>query len=325
MPTPAGRLLTLLSLLQARRDWSGGDLADRLGVTTRTVRRDVDRLREMGYPVRTTKGPDGGYRLAPGSDLPPMLFDDDQAVAVAVALQTAAGSIGGVEEASVRALTTIRQVMPSRLRHRVDALRVTALASTSGPPPVEAGALLAVGTACRDHEVLRLDYTAKDGAQTKRRVEPHRLVSWNRRWYLVAWDLDRDDWRTFRVDRLTPRVPTGPRFAPRALTDARVAELVRPPESATDWGVTGSVLMRAPATAVAQWLPPYQGTVTAVDEASCLVEIESWSYPAMVAWLLLFEADFEVVGPPELQAALGETASRLARVITATDDPGRRG
>ena len=318
MPTPAGRLLTLLSLLQARRDWSGSDLAGRLEVSARTVRRDVDRLREMGYPVQTTKGPDGGYRLAPGSDLPPMLFDDDQAVAVAVALQTAAGSIGGVEEASVRALTTIRQVMPSRLRHRVDALRVTALAPQSGPPQVDAERLLAVGTACRDQEVLRFGYTAKDGAETVRRVEPHRLVSWSRRWYVVAWDLERDDWRTFRVDRMTPRVPTGPRFTPRELTEEKVAELVRPPEWSADWAVHGSVLMRAPAATVAQWLPRYQGTVTAVDEESCLVEIESWSYPAMAAWLLLFESDFEVVGPPELREALDETASRLGRAITAS-------
>ncbi|MCK0112846.1 YafY family transcriptional regulator [Ornithinimicrobium sp. F0845] len=318
MPTPAGRLLTLLSLLQARRDWSGSDLAGRLEVSARTVRRDVDRLREMGYPVQTTKGPDGGYRLAPGSDLPPMLFDDDQAVAVAVALQTAAGSIGGIEEASLRALTTIRQVMPSRLRHRVDALQVTAVGSSAGPPPVDAQRLLAVGTACRDHEVLRFGYTAKDGVESVRRVEPHRLVSWGRRWYLVAWDLERDDWRTFRVDRLTPRVPTGPRFTPRELTDERVAELVRPPESASPWQVRGTVLMRAPASLVTQWVPPYQGSVTAVDEESCLVDVGSWSYPSLAGWLLLFEADFEVISPPELRSALDDTAARLARAVAAS-------
>jgi predicted DNA-binding transcriptional regulator YafY len=285
-------------------------------VGPRTVRRDVDRLRELGYPVQTTKGPAGGYRLAPGSDLPPMLFDDEQAVAVAVALQTAATGIGGVEEAALRALGTIRQVMPSRLRHRVDALQVVAVPPTT-TSPVDADVLLAVGACCRDHQVLRFDYTDKEGAASLRRVEPHRLVSRGRRWYAVAWDLDRDAWRTFRVDRMAPRVPIGPRFTPRELTDDHVAGLLQPAGEVT-WPVRGRVVLHAPAAHVSRWMRPDQGTVTERDASSCVLEVGSWSWPSLAAWLLLFEADFEVLEPPELLAALDDIAARVSRAATAS-------
>ncbi|MBD7949550.1 helix-turn-helix transcriptional regulator [Oerskovia rustica] len=222
----SARLLALLSLLQARRDWPGEALAERLRVSPRTVRRDVDRLRELGYPVRATKGPDGGYRLDAGADLPPLLFDDEQAVAVAVALQTS--QVGGLEEPAQRALATIRQVMPARLRGRIDALEVTVVRSSAqaARPDVDPAVLVAVGSAVRAREVLRFDYDggsapllgSGDAAfRPPRRAEPHHLVTWGGRWYLVAWDLERQDWRTFRVDRMTPRTPTGPRFAPREL------------------------------------------------------------------------------------------------------------
>jgi predicted DNA-binding transcriptional regulator YafY len=222
----SARLLALLSLLQARRDWPGEALAERLRVSPRTVRRDVDRLRELGYPVRATKGPDGGYRLDAGADLPPLLFDDEQAVAVAVALQTT--QVGGIEAPARRALATIRQVMPARLRGRIDALEVTVVPSSAqaARPDVDPAVLVAVGSAVRAREVLRFDYDggsapllgSGDAAfRPPRRAEPHHLVTWGGRWYLVAWDLERHDWRTFRVDRMTPRTPTGPRFAPRDL------------------------------------------------------------------------------------------------------------
>lgn len=315
MTTPSGRLLTLLSLLQSRRDWPGNVLAQRLEVTPRTVRRDVDRLRELGYPVLTTKGPAGGYRLAPGSDLPPMLFDDEQAVAVAVALQTATSGISGIEEAALRALATIRQVMPTRLRHRVDALQVTALRSTSQQQAVDAEVLIEVGRACRDHEQLRFDYTAKDGTHTTRRSEPHRLVSWGRRWYVVAWDLDRDAWRTFRLDRLTPKVPVGPRFTPRELTEAMVDALLSPISENQTWPAQGSVILHAPAREVARWLSMGQGTVTALAGDRCRVDIGSWSYGSLAAWLLLFESDFEVLGPPELTQAFEAIGTRVTRSL----------
>ena len=318
MTTPSGRLLTLLSLLQARRDWPGESLANRLGVSRRTVRRDVDRLRELGYPVQTTKGPAGGYRLAPGSDLPPLLFDDEQAVAVAVALQTATLGVTGVQEAAVRALATIRQVMPSRLRHRVDALQVLAVPTSSPAATVDPEVLLQVGACCRDHQVLRFDYVNKEGAGSLRRVEPHRLVSRGGRWYAVAWDLDRAAWRTFRVDRMRPRTPVGPRFAPRELTDEMVADLVRPPGETT-WPAQGRVVLHAPAGDVARWVRADQGTVTPRDETSCVLEIGSWSWPSLAAWLLLFEAEFEVLDPPELVAALQEIGGRVGRAAMASE------
>ncbi|MEE3922022.1 WYL domain-containing protein [Micromonospora sp. BRA006-A] len=218
--------------MQARRDWPGSLLAERLRVSPRTVRRDVDRLRELGYPIESAKGPDGGYRLGAGSALPPLLFDDEQAVALTVALQTAAGGMTGIEEAAARALTTVRQVMPARLRHRVDALRVVD-AQRAGTPArhrVEPALLMTLSAAVTP---------ARSCASTTRRcpprhrigpaaapVQPHHLVTWGGRWYLVAWDLDRDDWRTFRVDRISPRTPTGPRFTPRELPGGDVAAYV---------------------------------------------------------------------------------------------------
>lgn len=322
MTSPTGRLLTLLSLLQSRRDWPCETLADRLEVSPRTVRRDVDRLRRLGYPVQTAHGPGAGYRLGAGTELPPLLFDEEQAVAVAIALQTAATGISGVAEAALRALATVRQVMPSRLRRRVDALELTALASGWTPPEVSIEQLVLVGTAVRDREVLRFDYTARDGRKSTRRVEPHRLVSWGRRWYVVSYDLDRADWRCFRVDRLAPKTPSGPRFRPRELTDEQVEQLLHPRAEEPAWAVRGTALMHAPAAEVARWLPAYQGTVTARDERSCLVEMGSWSHAALVGWLLLFDSDFEVINPPELAQAVAATRERLDRALAVA--PSRR-
>lgn len=313
MTNPSGRLLALLSLLQARRDWPGDALAERLEVSARTVRRDVERLRELGYPVQTAKGPAGGYRLAPGLDLPPMLFDDDQAVAVAVALQTATAGVTGIQEAALRALATIRQVLPSRLRHRVDALQVTSLRRDGGDvAPVAAEALLHVGAAIRGHEVLRFDYVAGDATATRRCGEPYRVVSRGSRWYVLVWDLERSDWRTFRVDRMALR-SNGPRFTPRELGEDEVAAQFGVGAEATTWPVTGRVLMHESAAAVLRWLQQSQGSVEPVDEESCVVTLGAWSHGALVAWLLLFEADFEVLDPPELHEALADVGRRVAR------------
>jgi predicted DNA-binding transcriptional regulator YafY len=223
----SARLLRLLSLLQTPRDWTGTELAERLDVTTRTVRNDVERLRDLGYPVHGTRGAIGGYRLGAGSALPPLLLDDEEAVAVAVGLRTAAGgSVAGIEEPSLRALAKLEQVLPSRLRRRVNALQTyTVSVPLDRPGPVVSPELLtAIVAACRDHERLRFDYRSRDAAASRRDVEPYRLVNWGRRWYLVAWDTMRGDWRTFRVDRMdSPRTPTGPRFAPRPLPDEDLA------------------------------------------------------------------------------------------------------
>ena len=255
MSDTSARLLRLLSLLQARRDWPGDALAERLEVSARTVRRDVDRLRELGYPVRATKGPDGGYRLDAGADLPPLLFDDEQAVAVA--LQTATGSVIGVEEGALRALATVRQVMPARLRQRIDALQVTTVTrDTADRPRVNTEHLIAIGAAVRAHEVLRFDYETPNRTgderpwQPPRRVEPHHLVTWGSRWYLICWDLDRNDWRTFRVDRIVPKTPTGPRFSPRELPGGDVASYIDAAFRGGEWPCRGEFILHAPAAQI---------------------------------------------------------------------------
>ena len=214
----SARLLRLLSLLQARRDWTSTELATRLGVSTRTIRNDVGRLRGLGYPVYARPGVAGGYRLGTGAALPPLLLDDEEAVAVAVGLRTAAsGSIAGIEETSVRALAKLQQVLPSRLRRRVSAFQAYALPIPSRGPQADPDVLTVIAGACRDHERLRFDYRAHSGAASRRAVEPYRLVNYQQRWYLVAWDTERHARRTFRVDRIKPRTPAGPLSPGRAV------------------------------------------------------------------------------------------------------------
>jgi predicted DNA-binding transcriptional regulator YafY len=312
----SARLLKLLSLLQARRDWPGDALAQRLEVSPRTIRRDVDRLRELGYPVRATKGPDGGYRLDAGEDLPPLLFDEDQAVAVAVALQTATRTVAGIEEAALRALATVRQVMPARLRHRVDALRVTPVDRGGDRPTVDTGHLLAIGAAVRAREILRFDYRSRTEDPTVRRVEPHHVVTWGGRWYLVAWDLDRSDWRTFRVDRMTPRTPTGPRFTLRTLPAPDVASYVAAAFAGPVWPCRGEVVLHAPADQVAPWVGEH-GVVEALGPDRCRLVAGSWSWIGLAVWVGLFEVDLEIVGPPELRAAAERLAGRYRDAVSA--------
>jgi len=317
----SARLLALLSLLQARRDWPGETLAQRLEVSARTVRRDVDRLRQLGYPVHATKGPDGGYRLEAGSDLPPLLFDDEQAVAVAVALQTATTSVAGIEEAALRALATVRQVMPARLRQRIDALQFTTVERGGGRKRtrVDTEGLLAIGTAVRAREVLRFDYAQPyasepdSGAAPRppRRVEPHHVVTWGGRWYLVAWDLERDDWRTFRVDRMTPRTPTGPRFTPRPLPAPDVATYIAARFRRPEWPCQGEVILHTEAAPVAQWVGD-QGLVEELAPQRCRVVAGSWSWNELAIWVGRFDVDLEIVGPAELREAAARLASRYA-------------
>jgi predicted DNA-binding transcriptional regulator YafY len=331
MSLTSGRLLTLLSLLQARRDWPGQALAERLEVSPRTVRRDVDRLRELGYPVRAIKGPDGGYRLDAGSQLPPLLFDEDQAVAVAVALQTAT-TVVGIEDAALRALATVRQVMPARLRQRVDALQVTTVerGDRSRRPRVNTEHLVAIGSAVHAREVLRFDYAPVASAgrdadaqpRPPRRVEPHHVVTWGGRWYLVAWDLERGDWRTFRVDRMTPRTPTGPRFAPRELPAPDVATYISGTFKRPAWPCQGEVILHAAAADVAPWVGE-QGVVEELGADRCRLQVGSWSWSGLAAWVGLFGVDLEVVGPHELQAATEQLAHRYTRAAaTPPNDHG---
>ncbi|MEJ3652022.1 WYL domain-containing protein [Actinomycetes bacterium KLBMP 9759] len=314
LPTSA-RLLSLLSLLQARREWPGAVLAERLDVSRRTVRRDVDRLRELGYPIQAVKGPDGGYRLAAGTELPPLLFDDEQAVALAVALQIAVGSGAGIGDAAMRALTTVRQVMPARLRHRIDALRVTAVDRGSGAPRVDPALLVTLGAAVRAREVLRFDYGGS--AWPPRRAEPHHLVTWGGRWYLVAWDLDRADWRTFRADRICPRTPNGPRFVPREVPGGDVAAFVADRFRGTTgpgyWPCRGEVVLAVPAAEVQPYVG--DGIVEELDAGRCRLLLGSWSWIGLAAAVGRFDVEFEVVGPDELKAAIVVLARRYASAV----------
>ncbi|MFC5676117.1 helix-turn-helix transcriptional regulator [Aeromicrobium endophyticum] len=326
--TTTSRLLSLLSLLQTRRDWPGPVLAERLGISHRTVRRDVNRLREMGYSIHAAMGPEGGYRLDAGSELPPLLFDDDQVVALAVALQTAATTGVGIDEAALRALTTVRQVMPSRLRHRLNALQFT---TVQGRPsdailaPVSPEVLVTVSTATRAREVLRFDYTDGRPETTSqptsaRRVEPHHLVTSHGRWYLVAWDLEHDDWRLFRADRITPRTPNGARFSPRELPGGDVAAYVsarfKGSAHANRWPCTGTVIIHLPAEQVLPFAG--DGSVEHLGPDRCGFEAGSWSWVALAASLNRFDADVEVVGPPELTEAFATLASRNRATSSTT-------
>jgi predicted DNA-binding transcriptional regulator YafY len=316
----SARLLRLLSLLQTPRDWTGTELADRLGVTSRTVRNDVGRLRDLGYPVHATRGAVGGYRLGAGAALPPLLLDDEEAVAVAVGLRTATvGSISGIEESALRALAKLEQVLPVRLRRRINTLQsytipVPPAANRQGPS-VSADVLTAITAACRDHERLRFDYRSHDGSASRRDVEPYRLVNWGRRWYLVAWDTGRGDWRTYRVDRVEPRVPTGPRFAPRALPAEDLAGYVSRGVSTAAWHYRARITVHAPAQVIAERLPPSLGPVEAIDEHTCAVLLGSNEVESLAVWLGALGRDFEfdLGESPELAEHLLVLADRYSR------------
>ena len=320
-----GRLLTLLSLLQTPREWPGSELASRLEVSLRTIRRDVDRLRELGYPVDAQLGVDGGYQLAAGAALPPLVVDDEEAVALAVGMQAAVnGAVTGIEESAVRALTKVVQVMPPRLRRRVDALRavtVPALWSSSSPAPaVDHEVLIAAAQACRDSERLRFGYSAPDAEPTRRHVEPHRLVSLGRRWYLVAYDLDRHAWRSFRLDRLTDPRGTGARFRTRELPAGDAAEFVRAGMRRLHSSIDVEVLVHAPAGTVQDKVGRW-ATIEALDERRCLLRmsVDSLDWPLLAVGSL--GAEFEVHSPPELATLVRDWAARFTRAVS----PGRAG
>jgi len=313
----SARLLRLLSLLQSRRHWSGPELAERLGVTTRTVRADVERLRALGYPVEATPGVAGGYRLGVGAALPPLLLDDEEAVAVAVGLRTAAGgTVAGIEETSLRALTKLERMLPSRLRRRVAALQAYTLDAGAGGPTVDAELLALLAGACRDAERLRFDYVSHSGTAGRRVVEPHRVVFLRRRWYLVAWDVDRAGWRTFRVDRIEPRPPTGPRFTPREFPEPDVAAYVLRGVGAAMWRHWARVRLHAPAAEIERRWPNAPGRLTPETAATCVLEAGADTFEQLALHLGLLDVDFEVLDPPELAVAvraLGERYVRAAR------------
>ena len=315
MASTSSRTLRLLSLLQTHRFWPGAELAARLDVSLRTLRRDVDRLRELGYPVEAQRGLAGGYQLAAGAALPPLVLDDEEAVALAVGLRAAAqGAVSGIEESSVRALAKVARIMPPHLRRRVDALRaMTVPVAWSAAPSVDASALTTIAQACSDQERLRFAYTAQNGERTTRHVEPHRLVSLGRRWYLVAFDLNRHDWRSFRVDRLENARSTAMRFTPRELPAADAAAFVRAGiESLPAAPMRIEALLHAPAASVRPMVGPW-GTVEVVDQSHCRLRMraDNMDWPALA--LGSIGAEFEVVQPPELSDHLREWAARFSR------------
>lgn len=310
----SGRLLRLLGLLQVRRDWRSRELAERLEVTERTVRRDVDRLRALGYPVEARPGLGGGYRLGVGAEMPPLLLDGDEAVALAVALRGAAHvGLAGVEEAALSALTKVEQSLPARYRHRVATLQQAVVPLTGPGPHVDTDVLLTVAGAVRDRQRLRADYRRHDGTESRRTLEPHRIVHAGHVWYLLAWDTDRADWRTLRLDRLRPVLPTGPAFVPRQLPDPD-------PSRFTAAGITTRVYryrcratFRAAAEVVAASITPTIGIVTPIDDSACEVVCGSNSLDEVVLWFGLLDVDFEVHEPPELRDRLRTLAGRLTR------------
>ncbi|MBL0887382.1 helix-turn-helix transcriptional regulator [Myceligenerans indicum] len=311
MSTTAGRLLALLGLLQARAEWSGPELAARLDVTDRTIRNDVTRLRDLGYPVDSARGPGGRYRLGSGGKLPPLLLDDEEAVAVAIGLR-AATAVAGIEESSARALGKLEHVLPDRLRRQVSALRS---ATSAGPantdsnvedPAVDPGLLTALATAIRDHQGLRCRYQ-----EEMREVEPYRLVAWQRRWYLVGRDASLGGWAPFRVDWLELRTPGGRRFTPEEppfdLTEFVVREVAR-----TGWAVHARIRVHAPAGVVLERINPAVGTVEPVDEHTCVLVTGGDSLEVVAVWIGMLGLDFTVQDPPGLVDHLRVLARRYA-------------
>ncbi|GAB3762159.1 helix-turn-helix transcriptional regulator [Microlunatus parietis] len=303
------RLLGLLSLLQGGRRWPASELAERLEISPRTLRRDLDRLRDAGYAVESLTGPDGGYRLVPGYDLPPLLFDDDQVLAIAVALRTMPDSIAGLADSADRALAGIRQVLPARLRVRLDLLEVSA--TRSGREPVKPDELIAIAQAIRRREVLRFDYPGRDGTVV-RRVEPHHVVARGGRWYLIGWDADRADWRTFRVDRLRTRTPTGPRFEPRQLPADGPAEFLSERIGGGPLLCRGTAVLHLPAEQVLPWVGS-DAVVESDGPDRCRVTASSWTWGGLAAWFGFFDVELDLVAPDELIEAGRRLADRLDR------------
>jgi predicted DNA-binding transcriptional regulator YafY len=317
MSQTSARLLKLLSLLQTRRDWPGEELARRLEVSGRTIRRDVERLRSLGYPVDALTGPAGGYRLHAGTAMPPLLLDDDEAVAIAVGLRTATGAaVTGIEETSVRALVKLEQVLPSHLRRRVQALQsATATLGATGPT-VDPEVLALLAGACRDRERVRFAYRARDGTTGRRCVEPHSLVHLGRRWYLLAFDCDRDDWRTFRVDRLERPAPGGLRFAARDVPGGDAATYVASNLSGAPYRYQARVTLHAPAARLPGRLDLW-GSIEPLDEGRCELRTSDDSLDWLAVRIGMLGVDFEVHEPPELVERFRALAGRFARAAGA--------
>jgi predicted DNA-binding transcriptional regulator YafY len=315
--TPS-RLLNLLSLLQARRDWPGGELAARLEVSPRTIRRDIDRLRGLGYPVESVTGPGGCYRLQAGTAMPPLLLDEDEAIAIAVGLRTAArASVAGIEETSVRALVKIEQVLPEHLRRRVAALGSATVVTSAGGPTVEPEHLTSIAAACRDCEGMRFEYRSRDGTASRREIEPHALVNLGRRWYVVGWDRGREGWRTFRVDRLRRLAATGVRFTARRLPTSDPATYVQQSIKGAWSRYEARVTVHASAEEVARRMPYVADALEPIAADRCVYRTSDYDLEWLALRIAMLGADVDVHEPPELVAQLDLLAERLRRATGA--------
>lgn len=318
MADTTSRALRLLSLLQSRRVWSGRELMDRLEVSERTLRRDIDRLRHLGYEVHSVSGPTGGYQLQAGADIPPLLLEDDEATAIAVGLLTAAGgTIEGLGETSLRALTKLEQVLPPRIRTRVNTLQAAVVPMIRAWVTVDAELLTTVAQACRDRERLRFEYRRRDGAETERHVEPHQLVSINQRWYLVAYDRDRDDWRTFRLDRMSSPWVTRLGFRPRPIPGDSALAFVEQSLRSMPSRYRARATIEAPAAEIEPKLHHGAGEVEPIDEGRCLVRLQGEALEWIAFTLIWLGADFTVHEPTELIEYLTRLSHRLERAVPA--------
>lgn len=316
MAETTSRVLQLLGLLQSRRVWTSEDLAHRLGVTTRSVRRDVERLRDLGYPVHASRGHGGGYQLGAGAALPPLLLDPDEAVAMAVCLRLAAGgTVAGVGESALRALSKLDQVMPARLRSQVSAVHDTTVTLTSPSPdsPVAPDVLMTLARACRDREHVNAGYVDIRGAETHRRLEPYQLVTTGRRWYLLAYDRDKEDWRSLRLDRMSDVRAMGSTFVARQAPDA--ASYVQRAISSSPYRYVARVRYQAPAHVLRKHFSPSSVTVEADGPDACIITAGADDPERMVAYFASVGCEFEVLEPPEVLRAVETVAQRLSRAI----------
>lgn len=314
------RLLRLLSLLQSRRHWTGGDLSAELEIDRRTLRRDVDRLRELGYPVQASSGPGGGYALGSGASMPPVLLEDDEAVAVAVALRTAAGSVAHMEETAIGLLAKLDQWLPARLRRRASALYSVTVSLPGHAVASPVDDLTAIAIACRDGFRLRIDYADRDGNASKRTLEPLRLAHSGSRWYLLAWDLQREDWRTFRVDRMQRIETTAAQFPPRAFP-GDVAEYLARSISQPPARHRARVKLTGSAETLAPRIPVWAGVLQALDDHHCLLDTGIESAEELLAQLAFIGIEFELIDDGGLGDALRQALERLQRGVATTSTP----
>lgn len=305
-------------MLQVRREWSGTELSERLAVDVRTIRRDVDRLRQLGYVIDASAGAGGGYRLGAGTETPPLLLDDDEAIAVAVALGAAAGNVTNTDDVALRVLAKLDQLLPRRLRRRLRAIPAVTVSLVSPRSAVSLNVLAAVAAACRDNVKLRFGYCDNRGAVTSRDVEPMRLVHTGRRWYLAAWDVGRGDWRTFRIDRIQsePRMAQGARFDPRQ-PPVDFATMVSRSITAPPYHHRVRFRVRGAASEIRTRVPPWMGIVEPLDDDHCVLTIGGDSYDAVAASIVHAGVEFTLLDPQEVGQALRDVAARLLRATTS--------